>query len=380
MATTVLAMAVANSPLRNAYASLLRIPFAIQLGPYGISKPILLWINDGLMAVFFFLVGLELKRELVEGHLASLRRATLPAVAALGGMLLPAAFYVGFNWRDSEALRGWAIPTATDIAFALGVLSLLGKRVPPALKAFLLSVAIFDDLGAVLIIAVFYTAKISLSSLGVALVLILGLAALNRLGVSRAAAYLALGLPLWVAVLKSGVHATLSGVVVALFVPLQGKEAESPLRRLEHALHPWVAFGVLPIFAFANAGVPLAGLKLTDVLQPVPLGIITGLLLGKQIGVFSFSAAAVRLGIASLPEGVDWRALYGTALLCGIGFTMSLFIASLAFEQGGLAYSGLERLGILLGSFTSGVLGYGVLRLAFRGVSAPHVAEEEADQ
>ncbi|RMF65532.1 MAG: Na+/H+ antiporter NhaA, partial [Calditrichaeota bacterium] len=280
------------------------------------------------------------------------------------------AFYAAFNWGDPAAMRGWAIPTATDIAFALGVLSLLGKRIPTALKAFLLSVAIFDDLGAIIVIALFYTAELSLLSLLVASVLILGLAGLNRAGVTRPAAYILLGIPLWVAVLKSGVHATLAGVVLAMFIPLRvpeksspGEQPESLLRHLEHALHPWVAFGVLPVFAFANAGVSLVGLSLTDVLHSVPLGIMTGLFLGKQIGVLATCSLAVRLGIASPPEGVNWWQLYGTSLLCGIGFTMSLFIASLAFEQGGAAYLGLERLGILLGTLVSGLFGYVVLRV-----------------
>jgi len=369
MAATVLALVVANSPLRGYYDSLLALPLEIGVGDFGIAKPLLLWINDGLMAVFFFLVGMELKREVVEGHLSSLRRASLPAFAALGGMLAPAIIYAWFNRGDPLALRGWAIPTATDIAFALGVLSLLGKRVPPALKAFLLSVAIFDDLGAIVVIAVFYTAKLSLLSLAVALVLMLCLAGLNRSGVTRPAAYFLVGVPLWVALLKSGVHATLAGVVLAMFIPLRAS-ATSPsvqrtgslLRQLEHSLHPWVAFAVLPVFAFANAGVPVLGLSLTDTLHPVPLGIMIGLFLGKQLGVLALCLLAVKLGIASLPEGVGWRQLHGTTLLCGIGFTMSLFIASLAFEQGGAAYLGLDRLGILIGSLVSGLAGYLVLR------------------
>ncbi len=374
MTTTVLALAVANSPLAIHYKALLDLPLEVRIGTFGIAKPLLLWVNDGLMAVFFFLVGMELKREVVEGHLSSPRQASLPAFAALGGMLAPAALYAAFNWGDSIALKGWAIPTATDIAFALGVLSLLGKRVPTALKAFLLSVAIFDDLGAIVVIALFYTAKLSVLSLVVAAVLVLGLASLNRLGVKRSAAYFLLGVPLWVAVLKSGVHATLAGVVLAMFIPLRVSQdspstpaPKSLLRHLEHALHPWVAFGVLPIFAFANAGVSIGGLSLADVLHPVPLGIVTGLFLGKQVGILAMSWLAVRLGIASPPEGVGWRQLYGTALLCGIGFTMSLFIASLAFEQGGTAYLGLERLGILIGSLVSGLLGYVVLKISLSG-------------
>jgi NhaA family Na+:H+ antiporter len=317
---------------------------------------------------------MELKREVVEGHLSSPRRASLPAFAALGGMLAPAALFVAFNRGDPAAMSGWAIPTATDIAFALGVLSLLGKRIPTALKAFLLSVAIFDDLGAIIVIALFYTAKLSVPSLVIAAVLVLGLASLNRFGVARPAAYFLLGVLLWVAVLKSGVHATLAGVVLAMFIPLRAPETspstpapESLLHHLEHALHPWVAFGVLPIFAFANAGVSIIGLSIADVLHPVPLGIVMGLFFGKQIGILAMSWLAVRLGIASPPAGVGWWQLYGTALVCGIGFTMSLFIASLAFEQGGAAYLGLERLGILIGSLVSGLLGYAVLRVSLSG-------------
>ncbi len=374
MLAAALALIVANSPLSPYYAMLLDLPLEVRIGTFGIAKPLLLWINDGLMAVFFFLVGMELKREVVEGHLSSWRQASLPAFAAMGGMLVPAAFYAALNWGDSVAMRGWAIPTATDIAFALGVLTLLGKRVPAALKAFLLSVAIFDDLGAIVVIALFYTADLSLGSLVAAAGLILGLASLNRWNVTRPAAYFLLGIPLWVAVLKSGVHATLAGVVLAMFIPLRVPEKspaagtpEPLLRHLEHTLHPWVAFGVLPVFAFANSGVPVLGLSITDVLHAVPLGIVTGLFLGKQIGILVFCGLAVRLRIASPPEGVGWRQLYGTALLCGIGFTMSLFIASLAFEQGATAYLGLDRLGILIGTLVSGVSGYAVLRVTLGG-------------
>lgn len=371
MAAAAVALIVANSPLADYYESFLDLPFEVRLGTWGIDKPLLLWINDGLMAIFFLLVGMELKREVAEGHLADIRTASLPAFAAVGGMAAPAAIYAALNWGDAAAMRGWAIPAATDIAFALGVLALLGRRVPAVLKAFLLSVAIFDDLGAIVIIAIFYTAELSITSLTVAAVLIIGLALLNRYGVTRPAAYVLLGIPLWIAVLKSGVHATLAGVVVAMFIPLRGDgegggsdHADSPLRHLEHTLHPWVAFGVLPIFAFANAGVPLGGLSLGDTLHPVPLGIILGLFFGKQIGIVAFSWLGVRLRAASLPQGVDWLKLYGVSLLCGIGFTMSLFIASLAFEQDGGGYLGLERLGILLGTLISGLVGYTVLRFA----------------
>ena len=373
MIAAAVAMVVANSPLSAAYEATLRLPIEVRAGSFGIAKPLLLWINDGLMAVFFFLVGMELKREVDEGHLASIARASLPAIAAVGGMAAPAVLYAAFNWGDAPAMRGWAVPTATDIAFALGVLSLLGKRVPAALKALLLSIAIFDDLGAIVVIAVFYTETISKTALGIAAICLVGLATLNRLGVNRTAPYLALGLPMWVAVLKSGVHATIAGVLLALFIPLRGETNESSeplLRTLEHALHPWVASAVLPIFAFANAGVPLAGLSLADLGQPVPLGIVIGLFAGKQLGVTAFAWMAVRLGIAALPEGVSWRQIYGMALLCGIGFTMSLFIAGLAFGQGESAYQGLERLGILIGTLLSGLAGYFLLRTALPRRSA----------
>jgi NhaA family Na+:H+ antiporter len=380
MAAAILALTIANSPVAESYTALLDLPLEVRLGTLELAKPLSLWINDGLMAVFFFLVGMELKREVLEGHLSSWREASLPAFAAVGGMLAPASFYAALNWGNAAAMKGWAIPTATDIAFALGVLSLLGKRVPTALKAFLLSVAIFDDLGAIIVIALFYTANLSLASLAVAGGLILVLVLLNRLGVTRIAAYVLVGIPLWVAVLKSGVHATLAGVVLALFIPLRvsgdARDAdapESPLRHLEHILHPWVAFGVLPVFAFANAGVPMTGLSIADVANPVPLGIVTGLFVGKQVGILALCWLATRLKLASLPGGVSWRQLYGAALLCGIGFTMSLFIASLATEQGGDPTEfGLQRLGILIGTFLSGTVGYLVLRGA---VSDQPVAE-----
>ncbi len=366
MGVTVLALVIANSPLAVSYEALLSVPLSVSIGTFAIDKPLVLWINDGLMAVFFFLVGLELKREVIEGHLSSLRAASLPAVAAIGGMAAPAAVYAWFNWSDPAALNGWAIPAATDIAFALGILALVGPRIPSAAKALLLSVAIFDDLGAIVIIAVFYTAELSYVSLGFAAVCFVGLWLLNRASISRPAAYLLIGIPLWVALLKSGVHATLAGVVAAMALPLtvgpaaDGSPRESPLKSLEHALHPWVAFGVLPVFAFANAGVALSGLSLADLGQSVPLGIALGLLVGKPVGILAFSWLAVRLGVASLGDGMTWRHLQGISLLCGVGFTMSLFISSLAFVPG--AYAGLERLGILAGSLVAGTAGYLVLR------------------
>jgi NhaA family Na+:H+ antiporter len=370
MAATAFALLVANSPLAVIQTALLDLPMVVKIGKFGVDKPLLLWINDGLMAVFFLHVGLELKREIVEGHLSSVRRAVLPAFAAVGGMAVPAAIYAAFNWHDAEALRGWAIPAATDIAFALGVLSLLGRRVPVALKALLLSVAIFDDLGAIVIIAVFHTSDFSIVTLVVPVVLVVVLAVLNRAGVRTLPAYLVTGVLLWVTILKSGVHATLAGVVVAMFIPLRPRvgagaaEAEPPLRRLEHALHPWVAFGILPIFALANAGVPLLGLTMPNAFHPVPIGIATALFFGKQIGVLLPCWLATKLRLAALPDGVGWRQLHGMSILCGIGFTMSLFIASLAFEHGEAAELRLERVGILVGSFVAGLAGYCALRLA----------------
>jgi Na+:H+ antiporter, NhaA family len=369
MAAAVLALIVANSPLNGLYRQLLNLPIQVSIGSFGIHKPLALWVDDGLMAVFFFLVGMELKREVVEGHLSSLQQASLPSIAALGGMLAPAAIYAIFNHSDPVALKGWAIPAATDIAFALGVLSLLGNRVPTPLKAFLLSVAIFDDVGAILVIAIFYTAKLSIVALAIALVLVVVAACFNLMGVKKSAPYILIGIPMWVALLKSGVHATLAGVALAMFIPLRMPEnadssapSEEPLlRQLEHALHPWVAFGVLPVFAFVNAGVSLSGMSIKDAFGAVPLGIIAGLFVGKQIGIMGTCWAAVRLGIASLPGEVNWRQLYGAAVLCGIGFTMSLFIASLAFAQNGIDYHGLDRLGILIGSFVAGLVGYFML-------------------
>jgi NhaA family Na+:H+ antiporter len=377
-AAAAVAMVAANSPLGDHYEGFRALPFEIRLGEWGLAKPLLLWINDGLMAVFFLLVGMELKRELIEGHLSSIRQAVLPAIAAAGGMLAPAAVYAVTNWGDPAAMRGWAIPAATDIAFALGVLLLLGERVPVALKVFLLSVAIFDDLGAIAVIAVFYTEQISGAALLAAALFVLMLAALNRSGVMRPAAYLLVGVPLWVAVLKSGAHATLAGVILAFFVPIRSAsgesgepgEPQSPLKSLEHALHPWVAFGILPMFAFANAGVPVTGLSVADLLHPVPLGIALGLSLGKLTGVLAASWLAVRLGLATLPDDVRWPHMVGVSLLCGIGFTMSLFIASLAFDEASLSFNGLDRLGILTGSLVAGVLGYGLLRAVLRGKAA----------
>jgi len=360
----VLAMVVENTAIEPLYDRLLGTPVEIRIGDFQIDKPLLLWVNDGLMAVFFFLVGLELKREVLRGELSDPARITLPVIGAMGGMAVPALIYSMINWEDPVAMKGWAIPSATDIAFAMGVLALLGNRVPSALKLFLLTLAIIDDMGAIVIIALFYTADLSLTSLGVAAVALVGLAILNRRNVLSIVPYALIGLVMWAAVLKSGVHATLAGVLVAMFIPLRTNSAEgtSPLEKLEHDLHPSVAFGILPLFAFMNTGIPLEGLTWQSLLAPVPLGIAAGLFLGNQFGVFGFSWVAVKLGLGKLPAGTNWVQLYGVALLCGIGFTMSLFISSLAFEKGGSAIPVDDRIGILVGSILSAVAGYLVLR------------------
>lgn len=363
MLAAIVAMAMANSPWAHFYALFLDIPVQVSVGSFIIAKPLLLWINDGLMAMFFFLVGLELKREFIEGDLSKPGQITLPAIGAIGGMVVPALCYVAFNYNDESAINGWAIPTATDIAFALGILALIGSNVPLQLKVFLTSLAIFDDLGAIIVIALFYTDKLSITSLVISALVLVTLFILNRKGVKDTAPYLFLGMMLWIAVLKSGVHATLAGVILALFIPIKGRKGEpSPLKSLEHNLHSMVAFIILPIFAFANAGINLSGVGINEVMAPVPLGIIIGLFLGKQLGVFGFCFVAIKLGFAKLPENVNWTLLYGVALLCGVGFTMSLFIGSLAFEQGGDNLIYQDRLGIVVGSLISGVLGYLVVK------------------
>jgi len=365
MATALLAMLVANSAWSAHYLNLLQVPVTVQVAEFGIHKPLLLWINDGLMAIFFLLVGLELKREWLVGELADKSQVVLPALAALGGMAMPAALYVTINANDPSALSGWAIPAATDIAFALGILSLLGSRVPLSLKVFLTSLAIFDDVGAIVIIALFYTADLSLQALAVAAVAVLLLAIFNRQRVMHTAPYLLVGLVLWVAMLKSGVHATLAGVLIALFIPMQqhNNANQSPLRQLEHSLHPWVAYMVLPVFAFANAGLNLRDLDAQQMLHPVTLGVAAGLFIGKQLGVMLCCWVAIRLGWAQLPKGATWLSLYGIAVLTGVGFTMSLFIGGLAFV-GQTPFD--ERLGIVLGSLFSGAVGYWVLKRSLR--------------
>ncbi len=370
MAAAVVALVVANSPLASWYDALLSLKFQVSLGDWKLGKPLLLWINDGLMAVFFLLVGLELKREVVAGQLSSPRNLVLPGLAALGGMAVPALVYLKFNATDPASMAGWAIPCATDIAFALGVLSLLGRRAPLSLKLFLLTLAVLDDLGAIVIIALFYSSQLSVGHLLAAIPCLAVLALLNARGVTRLAPYMLVGSVLWLMVLKSGVHATLAGVITALFVPMRHRgEGEPPLVHLEHALHPYVAFGILPIFGFANAGVSLAGLAAGDLLAPVPLGIALGLLLGKPIGVLVAVGIARVFRLAPLPAGTHWGHVAGVGLLCGVGFTMSLFIASLAFEAGGTHAPGTDRLGILMGSLLAALCGYGVLRLCRPGAT-----------
>lgn len=364
----ILALIISNSPLSVFYDLFLSLPVEVRIGGLQIAKPLLLWINDGLMAVFFLLVGLEIKRELVEGELSSLSQAALPAVAALGGMAVPAAIYAFLNLGDPTALRGWAIPAATDIAFAMGVLSLLGQRVPISLKVFLLAVAIFDDLGAIVIIALFYTADLSVLSLLLAVAILAAMLALNRLGVARIAPYALLGIVLWVCVLKSGVHATLAGVAMAFAIPMRTTESPSPLKTIEHALHPWVAFLIVPLFGFANAGVSLTGLSWAVLANGVTLGIAAGLFFGKQIGIFGMVFICTRLGLTRLPDGANWLSIYGVAAVAGIGFTMSLFIGTLAWETAD--YAAPLRLGVLAGSLLSGVAGYLALLAATRSTKS----------
>ncbi len=364
----VLALVVANSPISVLYDALFNLPFTIQLGNVGLSKPLLLWINDGLMAIFFFMVGLELKREFLEGSLSQRSQLVLPLVAALGGMLVPSAIYAWWNWNDVTSLQGWAIPTATDIAFALGILGMLGGRIPPSLKIFLTVLAIFDDLGVILIIAIFYSGNLSMMALLIALVSFLILFSLNHFKDYSVVPYLLVGLILWTSLLKSGVHATIAGVLVAMTIPMNatGTSKPSPLKWLEHQHHPWVTLLILPIFAFANSGIPLLHVQMSDLIHSVPIGIASGLFIGKQLGVFLFSALVIRLGFAKMPEGANWSGLYGVAVLCGIGFTMSLFIDSLAFEASGNNRLFDERIGILAGSLFSGILGYFILRWSFQ--------------
>lgn len=370
MVTALLALVTANTALSAGYYAGLEKTFSILLDGKGLSKPLILWINDGLMAIFFFLIGLELKRELLEGKLKNPRDVMLPGVAAIGGMAVPALIYLAFNAGNPATVGGWAIPAATDIAFAVGVLALLGRRVPSSLKIFLLTLAILDDLGAIVIIALFYTQELHLSYMAMALLPLAGLTLLARSGAHRIAPFVLLGVILWVLVLKSGVHATLAGVVTAFFIPLKDRYGKSPLHALEHALTPYVAFLIVPVFAFANAGVILKGLSLGDLFAPLPLGIAAGLVLGKQIGVFGATWLLVRAGWASLPHGASWLHIYGLSCLAGIGFTMSLFIGGLSFDD--LALMNAVRLGVLTASAIASVLGFTVLWLC--GKQAPDPA------
>ncbi len=363
IAATFAALLVKNSPFSALYDSLLSLNFSVSVGDLGISKPLLLWINDGLMAIFFFLVGLEIKREVLGGELSNRHVLILPCAGAVGGMLGPALIYTAFNYGDPEAMVGWAIPSATDIAFALGILSLLGDRVPKSLKLFLMTLAIIDDLGAILVIALFYTKGLSLGAIGMGGLFILALFILNRRGVKSLSPYLLLAVALWVSVLKSGVHATLAGVIAAFFIPHVAVEGarKTLLESLEHDLYGLVMFFILPVFAFANTGIALTGLSLEMILHPVPLGIAAGLVLGNQIGIMLACFTVIRSGLATLPDGIGWVRLYGVSALCGIGFTMSLFISSLAFESGAHDMIFDDRLGILIGSFISCMFGYWVL-------------------
>jgi len=362
MLASALALVLANSPLDASYDLLSSVHGSVRIGSFGIEKPLLLWINDGLMAIFFMLVGLEIKRELIEGELSDRSRAPLPASAALGGMAVPALLYLAITRNAPGAAVGWAIPSATDIAFSLGVIALFGSRVPASLKLFLTALAIIDDLGSIVIIAIFYTEQLSWVSLEAATAAVVVLVALNRAGVQRVTWYVLVGVVLWAFVLKSGVHATLAGAVLALAIPFKAKPGEvSPLIRLEHELAPWVGFGILPLFGFANAGLSFADLSASSIVQPVPLGVAGGLFLGKQLGVFGASCLVIRAGWSRPPSGASWLALYGTSVLTGIGFTMSLFIGTLAFGQSD--FEAVMRLGVLVGSVLSALLGAAALTL-----------------
>lgn len=361
-----IAMMVANSPLQPLYDTFLHS----YVGGMSVAH----WINDGFMAVFFLLIGLEVKRELLEGALKSKETAIFPAIAAVGGMLAPALVYMAFNFGDPVAVQGWAIPAATDIAFALGIMALLGNRVPVSLKVFLLALAIIDDLGVVVIIAFFYSSDLSTTALAIAFAATAALFIMNNKNVTKITWYLVVGAVLWVSVLKSGVHATLAGVVIGFAIPLKGKKGEhSPLKHMEHALHPWVAFAILPIFAFANAGISLEGISLGHLTSMLPMGVALGLFVGKPLGIFTFSWLAVKSGVAKLPEGINFKHIFAVSVLCGIGFTMSIFISSLAFVGVGAEYDTYARLGILMGSTASALIGYFLL-----SVSLPRAANAKA--
>lgn len=367
MASALAALIVANSSLAPYYDRFLGAYFAVTVNGEGLEKPAILWINDGLMAIFFFLIGLELKREILEGKLKNPRDVILPGMAAVGGMIVPALVFAYFNWGDAVTIRGWAIPAATDIAFALGILALVGSRAPTSLKVFLLTLAILDDLGAIVIIALFYIADLKVNYLVLALLPLIGLIVLNLRGTHRLAPAILLGVIMWFFVLKSGVHATLAGVITAFCIPLVDRFGKSPLHALEHGLTPYVLYLIVPVFAFANAGVVLTGLAFSDLIAPLPLGIALGLIVGKQVGVFGVSYLMIKIGLARLPNGANWAHIYGVACLAGIGFTMSLFIGSLSFDDALLMNQ--VRLGVLSGSLVSGLMGYGILMLAPRSAA-----------
>jgi NhaA family Na+:H+ antiporter len=351
------ALLLANSPWQGSYNAFLEFPVSITLGTFSISKPLVLWVNDGLMALFFFVVGLEIKRELFYGELSRPDQVILPFLAAIAGIVFPALIYVAFNYNDAVAMNGWAIPSATDIAFALGIFILFGKHLPPSLKLFLLSVAIIDDIGAVIIIAIFYSQDLATNSLVIASVGLLLLFLFNRLELSNKTPFILISIIVWAAVLKSGVHATLAGFAVAWFIPIAREKSKSMSYQLEHALHPWIAFFVLPLFAFANAGVGLMDASFDELFTPVSIGIIGGLFIGKQLGIFTACFIAVKFNLCRLPKDATWGQLYGVCLLCGVGFTMSLFIGSLAFEEQGLAYQTQVKVGVLVGSLVSAIAG-----------------------
>ncbi len=364
---TLLALLLSNTGMSSVYETFLHIPVEIRVGALHIDKSLYHWVNDGLMAIFFLLIGLEVKREILEGHLSSVKQVILPGVAAVGGMLVPGLIYLIFNHDNPIAANGWAIPIATDIAFALGILSLLGNRVPVSLKIFLMAMAIMDDLGAIVIIALFYTTELSTLSLIVAGTSLTLLSILNFFGVTQKSVYFVIGAVLWVSVLKSGVHATLAGVALAFTIPLNTRNKQnkhfSPLKEIEHGLNFWVALFILPLFAFVNAGVDITEISLNQMSGNVPLGIMLGLFIGKQLGVFGFSWLAIKLNIARLPDDSNWLQLYGVSVLTGIGFTMSLFIVSLAFEDDSI-FQYTDKLAILIGSFISGIVGYLALRMS----------------
>jgi NhaA family Na+:H+ antiporter len=364
---TILALFLQNSFLTEYYTTFLHTPIEIRFGELHIAKPLLLWVNDGLMAIFFFYIGLEVKEEVLHGHLSSMKQVILPGIAAAGGMLVPALVFIAFNKGDEFAMNGWAIPTATDIAFALGILSLLGSRVPVSLKIFLMALAIIDDLGAIIIIALFYTSDLSTVSISIAAISLVVLILMNRMNVYIKSAYIIVGIVLWVSVLKSGVHATLAGVALAFIIPMISTDKDgnsfSMLKEMKRDLHKWVTFAILPLFAFVNAGVDLRGISISEMFGSAPMGIMLGLFIGKQVGVFGFSWVAIKLGIASLPKNSNWTLLYGVSILTGIGFTMSLFVDTLAYNDTKL-YHYADKLAILLGSLFSGVVGYIILRIA----------------